>query len=118
MGEQNESESGLRLEPLFAAYRQACPEIEPRANFMPELWQKIEARRSFWFLFVRDARTCITASAALCLLLLVLNFMGVANTHLAVSTYADALMADHTAEKTYYTEAIPVPASPEAGTPR
>jgi hypothetical protein len=73
---------------------------------MPELWQKIEARRSFWFAFQREARTFVTASAALCLLLLVLNFVGAANTRVPVPTYADALMADHTAEKTYYTEAI------------
>jgi hypothetical protein len=115
MSEQmGESEEDFGLDPLFVAYREACPEVEPRANFMPELWQKIEARRNFWSLFTRDARTFITASAALCLLLLVLNLVGVSNTHLFASSYAEALMADHTAEKTYYTEAIPAPAGGEA----
>lgn len=115
MGEQmSESEEDIRLDPLFAAYREACPEVEPHANFMPELWQRIDARRSFWSLFTRDARTFITASAAVCLLLLVLNLVGVSNAHLSASSYAEALMADHTAEKTYYTEAIPAPVAGEA----
>ncbi len=47
----------------------------------------------------------MTASAALCLLLLVLNFVSTSQSRLA-PTYVDLLMADHTAEKTYYTEAI------------
>lgn len=100
------SEDDSQLDPLFAAYRDACPAVEPSAHFMPDLWQKIEARRSFWFVFQREARTFVTASAALCLLLLVLNFVSAGNTHAFASTYADALMADHSAENTYYTEAI------------
>jgi hypothetical protein len=100
------SEDDSRLDKLFEVYRDACPEVEPGAHFMPAVWQRIEARRSFWFVFQREARTFVTASAALCLLLLVLNFIGVTNTHIFASTYADALMADHSAENTYYTEAI------------
>ena len=33
-----------RLDALFRAYRQACPDPEPSADFMPRLWLKIEAR--------------------------------------------------------------------------
>ena len=95
-----------RLDALLEAYRAACPDVEPTAKFMPAIWGKIEARRSFWFIFQREARAVMTASAALFLLLLVLNFFSGSQSHLAASTYADALMADHTAEKTYYTEAI------------
>jgi hypothetical protein len=94
-----------RLDDLFHRYKTACPDVEPGVNFMPTLWQKIEARHSFWFLFSRLGRTFMTASAALCLLLLVLNFVSTPQSHLA-PTYVDMLMADHTAEKTYYTEAI------------
>lgn len=99
-------EDDLGLDNLLQAYRQACPDIEPTANFMPALWQKIDARRGFWFVFQREARAVMTASAALCLVLLFLNFFYGSQTHLTVPTYADALMADHTAEMTYYTEAI------------
>ena len=94
------------LDTLLEAYRGACPDVDPSANFMPAIWQKIEARRSFWFVFQREARAVMTASAALFLLLLVLNFFSASQSYLAASTYADALMADHTAEETYYTEAI------------
>ena len=109
------SEEDSRLDSLFKAYRDACPDIEPRAQFMPELWQKIEARRGFWFVFQRNARAMVTGSAALCLLLLVLNFIGInaSNSHVFATTYTDALMADHTAEVTDYTEAIRVNPSPD-----
>ena len=95
-----------RLDGLFQAYREACPEMEPSANFMPSLWQKIDARRGFWFIFQRAARTAMTACAALFLVLLALNFWSSEQTHLTEPSYTDALLAEHTAEKTYYTEAI------------
>ena len=34
-----------RLNSLLAEYRDACPDPEPGTNFMPQLWQRIEARR-------------------------------------------------------------------------
>jgi hypothetical protein len=34
------------LDALFAQYREACPDREASANFMPQLWEQIEARRS------------------------------------------------------------------------
>ncbi len=73
---------------------------------MPGLWQRIEARHSFGFIFQRLARTAMTGCAALCLLLVVLNFVSTSENRILAPTYVDALMADHTAEKTYYTEAI------------
>jgi hypothetical protein len=97
-------ESGL--DALLASYRDACPEIEPSANFMPGVWAGIEARRSFWFMFLREARTALTACAAVCLLLLILNFITGSPARVAAPTYADALMAEHSAEQTYYTEGI------------
>jgi hypothetical protein len=93
------------LDELFQKYRAACPEVEPSADFMPKIWEKIESRRSFWFAFQGLARTAMTASTALCLVLLILNFIAVPQSHLA-PTYADALAADHTTEQTYYVEAI------------
>jgi len=107
-----DEDSGLNN--LLEAYGRACPDIEPSASFMPAIWQRIEARRSFWFVFQREARAVMTASAALFVVLLVLNFFSGSQSLLTASTYADALMADHTAEKTYYTEAIrSTPAVPE-----
>lgn len=94
------------LDDLFRRYRASCPEIEPSADFLGGMWQKIEARHSFWFLFQRLGRTAMTASAAICLLLVILNFVSATESRFVPPTYVDALMAEHTAEKTYYTEAI------------
>jgi hypothetical protein len=92
------------LDDLFQKYRASCPDIEASAGFMPNLWERIENRRGFWFAFQGLARTAMTASTALCLLFLILNFLaGPRN----LPTYADALAADiSTPEQTYYAEAI------------
>ncbi len=104
-----------QLDELFERYRDSCPEIEPDNNFMPRLWRKIESRHNFWFVFQRQARTATTVCAALCLVLLALNFSSPAQNHRATATYTDALLAEHSAEKTYYAEAIsPAPAIEES----
>jgi hypothetical protein len=36
---------GDKLNSLLSEYRDACPDPEPGANFMPELWSRIEVRR-------------------------------------------------------------------------
>ena len=102
------------LDDLFSRYRAACPDVEASGGFMSGVWQKIEGRHGFWFVFQRFARTTMTACAALCLLLLVLNFvLAPQNQVMAPPTYVDALIADHSAEKTYYTEAIQSTPAPE-----
>ena len=95
-----------RLNSFFERYRAACPEVEPGPNFMPDLWHKIESRQSFWSVFDRFGLRLTTASAAICLLLLALNLFFSPGALNIAPTYADALMADHSAEKTSYTEAI------------
>jgi hypothetical protein len=94
----------LQLDEFFQTYRAACPEVEASRNFMPNLWRRIEARQNFWFVFQRFARTASAACGALCLLLLALNLYSPGQS--MTTSYMDALMADHTAERTYYTEAI------------
>lgn len=99
-----------KVDRLFELYGAACPEVQPSANFMPVVWQKIEARRSFSFAFQRVARALATVSIGLGLLLAGLNMAGSRKNVLIAPTYADALAADHTVEKTYYTEGIrPIP---------
>ena len=96
-----------KLDQLFQSYRDACPEVEPSANFMPHLWQKIESRHSFGFVFQSVARTTMTACAALCLLLVFLNFASPFHERTAqVPNYTDVLAAEHNAENTDFTEAI------------
>ena len=58
-----------RLDALFRAYRAACPDRDASANFMPELWQRIEARQTFTFSFRRMANAFVTAGLALTVIL-------------------------------------------------
>lgn len=103
------------LDELLQRYRAACPDPEPGADFMPRLWEKIESRHSFWFVFEGLGQTAMTASAALCVLFVILNLVSSAENRVLAPTYVDALMAEHTVEKTYYTEAIrSTPTSEEA----
>jgi hypothetical protein len=53
-----------RLDSLWQAYRAACPDQEPSANFMPGVWRRIESRRNSTFSFQRMVRGFVTAAAA------------------------------------------------------
>jgi len=55
---------GDRLDSLWKAYRAACPDREPSANFMPALWRRIDARRNSAFSIERMMRAFVTAAAA------------------------------------------------------
>jgi hypothetical protein len=103
-GQQAANEDGDELHDLLVRYRAACPEIEPSANFMPQLWEKIDQRGSMWFFFGRFGRPFTAAAAGLCLLLALLN-LG-AHSYSNVLSYPDALAAAHTAEKTYFAEGV------------
>jgi len=54
-----------RLDALFRAYREACVAPETSANFMPNLWARIESRQRFTFSFSRMANALATAGVAL-----------------------------------------------------
>ena len=98
--------SETELDNLFRSYREACPDIEPGAQFMPSIWHKIESRQNFVSVFERFGKAFATASAALCLVLVLLNLVSAPMARNLAPSYADALMADHTAEKTSYAEAL------------
>ncbi len=57
-----EVEPEARLDDLFRAYREACPDSEPSVNFMPEMWAKIEAREASGTVFNRMAKALVTAA--------------------------------------------------------
>jgi len=56
-----------RLDALFRAYREACPDPESSVNFIPELWRRIEERQRSVFFLGRWARAFVTAAAVLSL---------------------------------------------------
>jgi len=89
-------ELNAELDALLLAYRQACPEPEASADFMPGVWAKIENRESSSFLFSRLARALVTAALAASV---ILGTMA-ANTTSSVSresgSYLEALAAEHT----------------------
>jgi hypothetical protein len=88
MRENNEE----RLDALFQAYQEACPDRDPSPNFMPNLWQRIEARQTFTFSLRRMAGGFVTAALALSVALGV--YMAIPNNNQAVNTpqsYIEAL---------------------------
>ncbi|MCL6545545.1 MAG: hypothetical protein K6T61_09975 [Bryobacteraceae bacterium] len=99
---RNHSAEGLEreLDRLFAAYREACEPPEPSPNFMPRLWEKIEARRSVSYSFTRLSRALITAAAAICLLLVVLQATSRTTPVFYTQSYVEALAEASAADAT------------------
>lgn len=94
------------LNELLAQYRSACPDVEASVDFMPRLWEKIENTRSYPLIFQRLSRVLVTAFAAVCLLLGILNVMpSRAEAASRFASYIDALSADASVERTYTQEA-------------
>jgi hypothetical protein len=80
-----------RLDSLFRAFARACPDRDPSANFMPNLWRGIEARQTYTFSFRRMANALATAALALSIALGV--YMSIPHASPATSTqsYIEAL---------------------------
>ena len=84
-----------RLDALFQAYRHACPAPDPSANFMPELWQRIESRQSFTFSFRRMANAFVTAAVALSIALGVYTSVSTTSPAYYAQSYVDILADAH-----------------------
>ena len=104
------SNSNERLDRLFLEYRDACDAPELSANFMPALWQKIEARQSSSWIFKKVSGwfVAVSAAASAVLAIALLSTPAVSGGNSYASTYVDALAADHVAEYTLYTEPVHV----------
>ena len=89
-------ESGDRLDALFREYRAANADFEPGVNFMPGMWQRIEARRGSSLLVRRWAEVCLLATVALAVLLSVFVLPSVQRASIYQSTYVDTLAAADT----------------------
>ena len=96
-----------KLDALWGKYRDACPDPEPGSDFMPRLWQKIEARRvETTFIFRRLAHICLAATVALTLVMSAVLFPRNQNNDEVFfsGTYVDVLAAEHSND---YVEALP-----------
>ena len=80
-----------RLDALLRAYRDACPTPEPSANFMPNLWRRIESRQSYTFSFQRMANAFVTAAVALSIALGVYMSIPRSNPSSYSQSYLEAL---------------------------
>ena len=84
------------LDHLFHAYREACGEPQPSANFMPQIWARIEERQRSVFLLARWARTLATAAALLSLGMAAYLYTPHSNNSpFSVESYVEALSASH-----------------------
>ncbi len=88
-----------KLDELFAAYRDSFVEADGTANFMPRLWERIEARRSFSWRLWRMSRVGVAAAAALCLAFAAFVAIPTHSTDPAGS-YVDMLAADSHSDDT------------------
>jgi len=101
-----------KLNALFQAYKAACPDRDPSANFMPMLWQRIEARQSYSFSFLRMASGFVTAALALSIALGVYMSIPRSNTSSYYSqSYVEAV-ADANSSDLVYPVRLDPPASP------
>ena len=91
-----ETRLGSRLDGLFAAYRDACPDPEPSPDFMPRLWARIEGRRQFQeaFAWRRWAEAFLSLAAVTCLLIVMLQVLPPSTSAYFRSTYIDQLSED------------------------
>ena len=98
MVQGNEGNQEQRLDALFRAYHDACVAPDPSANFMPRLWQRIEARQGFSFSFLRIARGFVTAAVAAALAMTIYLATPRHTVALSNGTYVDVLAASHNSE--------------------
>jgi hypothetical protein len=90
----NRGENSADLDALFRAYREACPDPEPSANFMPELWRRIDERQRSVFFMGRWARAFVTAAAVLSLAMAAYMYIPLGHSSVfSVESYVEALSA-------------------------
>jgi len=91
-------DSEKELDALFANYKAAVPDPDASVNFMPELWGKIEARRSITLHVRKLTQVFVGAAAALCLLFAMFEVVPSLTRPELHGTYVDVLAAAHPAD--------------------
>lgn len=95
MEPMNQDDGHGKLGPLWAEYRDACPDVEPSAGFMPQMWQRIEARRSAisssWFRWW--AQVWLLAAVTLSILMGAVLIPRFQNAPVTQVSYVDVLAA-------------------------
>lgn len=104
-----------QLDALFQAYREACPSPDPSVNFMPQLWQRIEARQTWSFFLGRMASGFVTAAVALTVVMAVyLYFPSTTSSAFYSESYVEAL-AGHSGDSGDFIDPVHLDLSDTAG---
>jgi hypothetical protein len=96
MEQGNSNEGEVRLDEMFRAYRAACPDPTPSANFMPAMWARIEAREVSTNWFGSVAKALVTAALAASVILGMMISATNQSSAFFDGTFVEALRADHT----------------------
>lgn len=83
------------LNSLFAAYRESIPDPEASPEFMPKLWRRIEAKRSFVFRLKRISQLAVATALAACVLSGILVAPLTSRDTQLSGTYVDMLADEH-----------------------
>ena len=94
-----------QLDKLFRAYREACPDPDPGAEFMPGLWSKIEARRSYTLDLRWWTSAFVTAAAALCIAMAIYTAQPPVSP-VYTTTYVDTLDTGEALETLAYADLV------------
>ncbi len=86
------------LEKLFGLYKNAIPDPDASAHFLPGMWSRIESRRPPLLMLKRWARVLVTSAAAAVLLMTFFLIPRYQRLQIDGSTYVDVLAADDLSE--------------------
>jgi hypothetical protein len=97
------------LQEVFRGYGEYHADVEASANFMPRLWERIEARRSPLILIRRTARLLVAGSLAAALLIGAVLIPQLEKQRRPAGFYADVVAHDNsTADQEYASVSLPV----------
>lgn len=99
MNPMDQKEEEGRLDRLFAAYRDACPDLDGSPNFVPRVWEAIEQSKPVGWIFpmrLWARRLIMATSLAAALMVSYLAFLqkSVSPSPFTETGYADALTAE------------------------
>ena len=91
-------DQNTELDHLFERYRTAVADPDASANFMPELWRKIEGRQFFLARLKKLTQVFVVAAAAICLFLGIALQVPISSPQVVRGNYVDVLADANPAE--------------------
>lgn len=91
-----------RFDEMLGSYREAVPDPEPSAAFMPKLWQKIDARQNYLLEWKRWTQGFLAGAVAASVLFVVLQVLPKGSADFYTATYLETLAEDQAPERLVY----------------